>query len=100
LSGWAAQVAGTAIEGFQLKRVRSGVETLLAANRISREIRGHVQSHGLTGIQARHCDGHDYTVEKREALEVLARELSRAPTKVKVAMPRAKAASAKLRAPR
>jgi integrase len=75
LSGWAMQAVGDAIEGFQLKRVRSGVETLLAANRVSREIRGHVQSHGLTGIQARHYDGHDYMVEKREALEVLAREL-------------------------
>jgi len=52
------------------------VETLLAANRISREIRGHVQSHGLTGIQARHYDGHDYMLEKREALDVLARELT------------------------
>ena len=76
LSGWAAQVVGDAIEGFQLKRVRSGVETLLAANRISREIRGHVQSHGLTGIQARHYDGHDYMLEKRQALEVLAREVT------------------------
>jgi integrase len=77
LSGWAALVAGDSIGGFQLKRVRSGVETLLAANRISREVRGHVQSHGLTGIQARHYDGHDYMAEKREALEVLARALSR-----------------------
>ena len=76
LSGWAAQVVGEAIDGFQLKRVRSGVETLLAANRISRETRGHVQSHGLTGIQARHYDGHDYMAEKRDALELLARELS------------------------
>ena len=76
LSGWAAQVVGDAIEGFQLKRVRSGVETLLAANRISREIRGHVQSHGLTGIQAQHYDGHDYMLEKRQALELLARELT------------------------
>lgn len=59
LSGWAAQVAGNQIAGFQLKRARSGVETLLAVNRLSREIRGHVQSHGLTGIQARHHDGHD-----------------------------------------
>jgi integrase len=95
LSGWAAQAVGDAIDGFQLKRVRSGVETLLAANRISREIRGHVQSHGLTGIQARHYDGHDYMVEKREALEVLARELSRGPTRSKAAKPRGKAASAK-----
>lgn len=70
------QVVGDAIEGFQLKRVRSGVETLLAANRISREIRGHVQSHGLTGIQVRHYDGHDYMLEKRQALELLAREIA------------------------
>ncbi len=71
LSGWAAQVVGDTIKDFQLKRVRSGVETLLAANRVSREIRGHVQSHGLTGIQARHYDAHDYMQEKREALELL-----------------------------
>ena len=100
LSGWAAQVVGDAIEGFQLKRVRSGVETLLAANRISREIRGHVQSHGLTGIQARHYDGHDYMVEKREALEVLARELSRGPTRSKAAKPHGIATSAKPRTQR
>ena len=76
LSSWARQVVGSAIEGFQLKRVRSGVETLLAANRINREIRGHVQSHGLTGVQARHYDGHDYMREKREAREVLRREVT------------------------
>jgi integrase len=100
LSGWAAQAVGDAIDGFQLKRVRSGVETLLAANRISREIRGHVQSHGLTGIQARHYDGHDYMVEKREALEVLVRELSRGPTRSKAAKPHGIATSAKPRAQR
>lgn len=76
LSGWAAQAAAGAIQDFQLKRIRSGVETLLAANRISREIRGHLQSHGLTGIQARHYDGHDYMLEKREALEILARAVT------------------------
>ena len=53
------------------QRVRSGVETLLAAHGTSREIRGHQQSHGLTGIQYRHYDGHDYLPEKRRALEVL-----------------------------
>jgi integrase len=78
LSGWAAQAVGDTIEGFQLKRVRSGVETLLAAHQVSREIRGHVQSHGLTGIQARHYDGHDYMLEKRHALELLASELKAA----------------------
>jgi integrase len=100
LSGWAAQVVGDAIEGFQLKRVRSGVETLLAANRISREIRGHVQSHGLTGIQARHYDGHDYMLEKRQALDVLVRELTGGAARPKSAKPRRKADAASPRATR
>ncbi len=100
LSGWAAQVVGDAIDGFQLKRVRSGVETLLAANRISREIRGHVQSHGLTGIQARHYDGHDYMLEKRQALDVLASELTGGAAGHKVAKPRRKAGAASPRVTR
>jgi integrase len=75
LAGWAHDVVGNTIEGFQLKRIRSGVETLLAANGVSREVRGHLQSHGLTGVQARHYDGHDYMPEKRLALEVLLRGL-------------------------
>ena len=100
LSGWAAQAVGDAIEGFQLKRVRSGVETLLAANRISREIRGHLQSHGLTGIQARHYDGHDYMLEKREALDVLAREINSNATRSGPAKPRRKAPSASQRTTR
>ncbi len=75
LAGWAHVIVRNEIEGFQLKRIRSGIETLLAAQGISREIRGHLQSHGLTGVQARHYDGHDYMPEKRMALEVLQREL-------------------------
>jgi hypothetical protein len=71
VTGWAHDAVGDEIVNFQLKRIRSGVETLLAANAISREIRGHLQSHGLTGEQARHYDGHDYMPEKRHALEVL-----------------------------
>jgi hypothetical protein len=77
LAGWAHAIVGDEIEGFQLKRIRSGIETLLAAQGVSREIRGHLQSHGLTGVQARHYDGHDYMPEKRMALEVLQRELQR-----------------------
>lgn len=53
-------IVGDGIEGFQVKRIRSGIETLLAAQGISREVRGHPQSHGLSGVQARHYDGHDY----------------------------------------
>lgn len=75
LAGWAHAIVGESIEGFQLKRIRSGVETLLAGNGVSREVRGHLQSHGLTGVQARHYDGHDYMTEKRKALEILLREV-------------------------
>ena len=71
VTGWARDAASEAIEGFQLKRVRSGIETLLAANGVSREVRGHLQSHGLTGVQHRHYDGHDYMPEKQGALELL-----------------------------
>lgn len=74
LAGWARDVVGDTIAGFQLKCIRSGVETLLAAHGVSREIRGHLQSHGLTGVWARHYDGHDYMAEKRKAIEMLMRE--------------------------
>ncbi len=71
LSTWAQDVVGSAILKFQLKRVRSGVETALASAGVSREVRGHLQSHGLTGVQARHYDAYEYMREKREALDVL-----------------------------
>lgn len=70
LSNWAVEVAVN-IPGFATKRIRSGVETLLASARISTEIRGRLQSHGITGVQARHYDGHDYMDEKRHALDTL-----------------------------
>lgn len=75
LATWAHAIVGSSIDGFQLKRIRSGVETLLAAQGVSRDVRGHLQSHGLTGVQARHYDGHDYMPEKCKALEVLVREV-------------------------
>ena len=70
LSAWAVEIA-TAINGFRTKRIRSGVETALAAAGVSSEIRGRLQSHGISGVQARHYDGHDYLNEKRTALETL-----------------------------
>jgi integrase len=45
---------------FQAKRIRSGVETALASLRVSQETRGHLLSHGVTGVQAAYYDGHDY----------------------------------------
>lgn len=71
LTGWARSIVESRIEIFQLKRVRSGVETLLAREGVSREARWSLQSHGLTGVQARHYDGHDYIPKKRMALVFL-----------------------------
>ena len=75
LAGWAHAIVGDAIDGFQLKRIRPGVETLLAAHGVGREVRDHLQSHGLTGVQARHYDGHDYMAERRSVLDILSREV-------------------------
>lgn len=61
---------------FQAKRIRSGVETALASLRVSQETRGHLLSHGVTGVQAVSYDGHDYAPQKREALETLHRFLA------------------------
>ncbi len=74
LSKW-AQSVDHGIQDFQLKRIRSGVETLLSSLGVSRDIRGELQSHGLAGVQKRHYDGHDYLPEKREALNKLYRAL-------------------------
>jgi len=71
LSHWAVEAAGDHIDGFQAKRIRSGVETLLASASVPKETRGRLQSHGIVGVQARHYDGHDYMAEKRQALETL-----------------------------
>lgn len=78
LSTWAQEVATRAkIENFQLKRVRSGVETLLAQAGVSKEIRGQLQSHGIGGVQDTHYDAHLYLAEKRKALETLHRLIDR-----------------------
>ena len=95
LAGWAKAAVDDAIDEFQLKRVRSGVETLLAARGVSREVRGHLQSHGLTGIQARHYDGHDYAQEKLSALETLLAALTAKGSKQRDKAPAAKRASAR-----
>lgn len=72
LSRWAKAAAVAAgVTGFEAKRVRSGVETALAAARVNSDTRGRLQSHGVAGVQARHYDGHDYMDEKRQALESL-----------------------------
>ncbi|RYH29770.1 MAG: integrase, partial [Alcaligenaceae bacterium] len=53
LSAWAVEAVGANVADFQTKRIRSGVETLLASAKVSQDIRGRLQSHGVTGVQAR-----------------------------------------------
>ncbi|MDO8776701.1 MAG: integrase [Burkholderiaceae bacterium] len=70
-SRWACDAVGTQIANFNAKRIRSGVETLLAKYKFSEDLRGRLQSHGMGGVQKRHYDGHTYVDEKKEMLEVL-----------------------------
>lgn len=67
---WAKRAA-VGIEGFTPKRIRSGVETLLSSLRVSKETRGRLQSHGISGVQDKHYDAYDHMEKKRQALESL-----------------------------
>ena len=44
---------------------------MLARVKIPKDDRGRLQPHGITGVQARHYDGHDYIDEKRNAVVAL-----------------------------
>lgn len=70
INTWAKEAAKQ-IPEFQLKRVRSGVETLLSSRKVSKDIRGRLQSHGIGGVQDTHYDGYDYLDEKRQVLIIL-----------------------------
>jgi len=76
LSAWATEAVDEAIPEFTAKRIRSGVETLLASLGVSSDVRGRLQSHGVSGVQARHYDGHLYLDEKRAALTALEKMLT------------------------
>lgn len=82
LTKWAKEAVGERIAGFELKRVRSGVETLLASCGVNQETRGYLQSHGIAGVQARNYNAWEYLPEKLQALELLHSVLSNAPAKV------------------
>ena len=69
-------------EEFTAGDLRRTVETRLAADGISMEDRGHLQSHGLGGVQARHYDRHKRIKETRAALESLHRIATGKPGKV------------------
>lgn len=61
---------------FQLRDIRRTCETMLAALKVSSDIRAQLQSHGLGGVQQRHYDRHEYALEKRAALEKWGRHLA------------------------
>ena len=63
--------SGISITPFTLADLRRTVETRLAGMGVSREVRGYLQSHGLSGVQVRHYERHDYEKEKRAALRLL-----------------------------
>lgn len=77
-SRWAKEAAA-AIPGFKAKRLRSTVETQLASVGVSKDTRGRLQSHGISGVQAIHYDAHDYLPEKTAALTALYNLLTASP---------------------
>ncbi|MBO1110673.1 integrase [Bordetella petrii] len=87
LSRWAAEIVGDKIPRFKLKRVRSGVETILAKASVSKDTRGRLLSHGISGVQDRSYDAYDYINEKRTALETLNALLQRKPGNNIVTLP-------------
>lgn len=58
---------------FTLGDLRRTVETRLAAAGVAPHVRAQLQSHGISGVQTKHYDRHDYLPEKRRALETLYR---------------------------
>lgn len=54
---------------FDARDVRRSVETHLAKMGISKDLRGQLLSHGLSGVQDQRYDRHRYVEEKRSALE-------------------------------
>ncbi|MES5814420.1 integrase family protein [Pseudoxanthomonas sp. Soil82] len=63
--------AGEVAEAFTPGEIRMTVETRLQAAGVPMETRAHLQSHGLGGVQNKHYAKHDFTTEKRDALELL-----------------------------
>ncbi|AKS42927.1 tyrosine-type recombinase/integrase [Wenzhouxiangella marina] len=74
--------AGEITKPFTLGALRSTVETQLAAAGVQSDTLAQLQSHGLSGVQWRHYNRHDYFAEKLAALEKLRDLMTQAPAKV------------------
>ncbi|HEX7687916.1 MAG TPA: integrase family protein [Burkholderiaceae bacterium] len=66
----------TCTRPFRFDDLRRTVETTMASLRISKDIRAQIQSHGISGVQARHYDRWEYMDEKRATLETWAAHLA------------------------
>lgn len=53
---------------FQMRDIRRTIETTLSSLNVSKDHRSQLQSHGISGVQARHYDWHDYLPAKKLAL--------------------------------
>lgn len=73
---------GTRTEPFQLRDIRRTIETFLASQGVSMEVRAQLQSHGLSGVQARHYDMHKYMDEKLAAMERIIRLITEESAKI------------------
>jgi integrase len=67
--------AEEARSAFSMRDIRRTCETMSAAMGISMDIRAQIQSHGLSGVQHRHYDRHQYMDEKRAALTLWVKKL-------------------------
>lgn len=74
--------AGEIAEPFTLGALRSTIETQLAAAGVQSDTLAQLQSHGLSGVQWRHYNRHDYHAEKLAALEKLRDLMTQAPATV------------------
>jgi integrase len=53
---------------FQYLDLRRTIETTMADLGVHKDIRAQLQSHGLSGVQEKHYDKHDYLPQKRRTL--------------------------------
>lgn len=68
---------GESAEKFNLSALRRTCETTLAGLGVNRDIRGQLLSHGLGGVQGQRYDRHDYWEEKRRAMLIWDRWISK-----------------------
>lgn len=70
------EAEGICAEHFEFSDFRRTIETKLASLGVSKDHRAQLQSHGLSGVQNKHYDRHDYMREKRDALALWEEYLS------------------------